>query len=111
LGAARTQTRSLAEDLPKTPLSEPATYDTLPPKESKHANAWRIWVAVLLEDEMLLLSIRDDGVGGADARQGSGLTGLTDRIEALGGKVSIESPRGSGTSIEVQIPTRQSFDR
>jgi signal transduction histidine kinase len=78
---------------------------------SKHANASHIWVAVRLENEMLLLSIRDDGVGGADARRGSGLTGLTDRIEALGGKVSIESPRGAGTSIEVQIPTRQSFDR
>jgi signal transduction histidine kinase len=78
---------------------------------SKHANASRIWVAVSLEDEMLLLSIRDDGAGGADARRGSGLTGLTDRIEALGGKVWIESPRGSGTSIEVQIPTRRSYDR
>jgi signal transduction histidine kinase/uncharacterized protein YoaH (UPF0181 family) len=77
---------------------------------SKHANASCSWVAVRLEEEMLLLSIRDDGVGGADARRGSGLTGLTDRIEALGGKVSIESPRGSGTSIVVQIPTRRSFD-
>ena len=56
---------------------------------------------------MLLLSIRDDGVGGADARRGSGLSGLTDRIEALGGRVQIESPLGSGSSIGVQIPICQ----
>ena len=53
---------------------------------------------------MLLLSVRDDGVGGAHARRGSGLTGLRDRIEALGGKIEIESPSGSGTLVEVEIP-------
>jgi signal transduction histidine kinase len=78
---------------------------------SKHANASRVWVALSLEDDMLLLSIRDDGVGGADAHRGSGLTGLSDRIDALGGKLQIDSPRGSGTRIDVQIPVRQSSDR
>jgi signal transduction histidine kinase len=53
---------------------------------------------------MLRLSVRDDGVGGADARRGSGLTGLRDRIEALGGKIQIKSPSGSGTVIDVEIP-------
>ena len=53
---------------------------------------------------MLLLSIRDDGVGGADLRRGTGLTGLRDRIEALGGRIQIESQTGSGTLIEVEIP-------
>jgi signal transduction histidine kinase len=45
-------------------------------------------------------------VGGADANRGSGLTGLRDRIEALGGRIKIESPSGSGTRIEVEIPIR-----
>ncbi|HEX7144181.1 MAG TPA: GAF domain-containing protein, partial [Gaiellaceae bacterium] len=49
---------------------------------SKHANATRVWVSLRVDHEMLRLSIRDDGVGGADSNQGSGLTGLKDRIEA-----------------------------
>jgi PAS domain S-box-containing protein len=70
---------------------------------SKHANATRVWVSLSIEDDVLLLSIRDDGVGGADPRRGSGLTGLRDRIEALGGRIQIESQTGSGTVIEVEI--------
>jgi signal transduction histidine kinase len=60
---------------------------------------------------MLLLSIRDDGVGGADPNRGSGLTGLRDRIEALGGRIQIESPPGSGTFIEAKIPAAGPADR
>jgi signal transduction histidine kinase len=71
---------------------------------SKHANATRVWVSPRVETDVLRLSIRDDGVGGADPRRGSGLTGLRDRIEALGGRIKIESPPGSGTLIEVEIP-------
>jgi signal transduction histidine kinase len=71
---------------------------------SKHAHATRVWVSLSIEDDVLLLSIRDDGVGGADPRRGSGLTGLRDRIEALGGRIQIESQTGSGTVIEVEIP-------
>jgi signal transduction histidine kinase len=71
---------------------------------SKHANATRVWVSLRIEDHVLLLSIRDDGAGGADPRRGSGLTGLRDRIEALGGRIQIESPTGSGTAIQVEIP-------
>jgi signal transduction histidine kinase len=71
---------------------------------SKHANATRVWVSLSIEDDVLLLSIRDDGEGGADPRRGSGLTGLRDRIEALGGTIQIESQTGSGTVIEVEIP-------
>jgi signal transduction histidine kinase len=71
---------------------------------SKHADATRVWVSLDVEDDVLLLSIRDDGVGGADPSRGSGLTGLRDRIEALGGQIQIESPSGSGTLIEVEIP-------
>ena len=78
---------------------------------SKHANATRAWVSLRVEDDTLLLSIRDDGAGGADASRGSGLTGLRDRMEALGGKMQIESPSGSGTLIEVEIPIAGPADR
>ena len=78
---------------------------------SKHANATRVWVSLRVDHDMLRLSIRDDGVGGADSNRGSGLTGLRDRIEALGGRLKIESPSGSGTLIEVEIPTGGPPDR
>jgi signal transduction histidine kinase len=53
----------------------------------------------------LHLEIRDDGIGGAAADgKGSGLTGLVDRVEALGGKMTLQSPVGSGTSVLVDIP-------
>jgi PAS domain S-box-containing protein len=78
---------------------------------SKHANATRVRVSLRIEGDVLLLSIRDDGVGGADPRRGSGLTGLRDRIEALGGKIRIESQAGSGTVIEVEIPIAGPADR
>jgi signal transduction histidine kinase len=71
---------------------------------SRHANATRVWVSLHGEDDTLHVSIRDDGVGGADASRGSGLTGLRDRIEARGGQIQIESPAGSGTRIAVEIP-------
>jgi hypothetical protein len=52
----------------------------------------------------VLLSIRDDGVGGADPTRGSGLVGLLDRVEALGGTIDIESARGGGPSVVVTLP-------
>ena len=70
-----------------------------------------MWVSLRVEDDMLLLSIRDDGVGGADSNRGSGLTGLRDRIEALGGRIRIESPPRSGTLLEVEIPIGRRADR
>jgi PAS domain S-box-containing protein len=78
---------------------------------SKHANARCVWISLRVDHDMLLLSIRDDGVGGADPRRGSGLTGLMDRIEALGGEIQIESLCGSGTLIEVEIPIAGRVDR
>ena len=48
--------------------------------------------------------VDDDGVGGADARRGSGLRGLADRVEALGGRLRVESPRGGGTRVEAVLP-------
>jgi signal transduction histidine kinase len=71
---------------------------------AKHAQASRIDISVTPRDGHLMLSIRDDGIGGADRRRGSGLVGLTDRVEALGGSISIESPPGAGTRITAELP-------
>lgn len=71
---------------------------------AKHAEASRVQVAVKTEDDNLYLSICDDGVGGADARKGSGLIGLVDRVEALGGQIDVTSRLGDGTSLVVRIP-------
>jgi signal transduction histidine kinase len=54
----------------------------------------------------LLLSVRDDGVGGADPARGSGLAGLTDRVEALGGSIYVHSAAGAGTHITVDLPLK-----
>src|SRR6185503_3057691 len=71
---------------------------------SKHAEASRIELSLAQIDGRLLLAIRDDGVGGADPASGSGLVGLTDRVEALGGSLDIESRSGAGTQITVRLP-------
>ncbi len=71
---------------------------------AKHARASRMEVSLATRDGSLVLAIRDDGVGGADAGLGSGLVGLQDRIEALGGTFRIHSPPGGGTSIVVTLP-------
>ena len=71
---------------------------------AKHAQASRIDISVTPRDGRLMLSIRDDGIGGADRSRGSGLVGLTDRVEALGGSISIESPPGAGTRIAAELP-------
>jgi signal transduction histidine kinase len=71
---------------------------------AKHAQASEVEVSVEDEDANLRLSIRDDGIGGADLGKGSGLIGLKDRVEALGGQVEISSLPGSGTSLLVTIP-------
>jgi glucose-6-phosphate-specific signal transduction histidine kinase len=55
-------------------------------------------------DANLRLSIRVDGIGGADSANGSGLIGLIDRVEALGGKIAVSSQPGNGTSLLVEIP-------
>ena len=71
---------------------------------TKHARASCAHVAVGQRDTILHLSIRDDGVGGADPARGSGLIGLRDRVHALGGSIEINSrPRG-GTAIVVELP-------
>jgi signal transduction histidine kinase len=71
---------------------------------AKHARASVIEACAEATSTHLRLVIRDDGIGGAAAGNGSGLTGLVDRVEALGGKMTIQSPPGSGTSLLVTIP-------
>jgi signal transduction histidine kinase len=72
----------------------------------KHAAASAVEMRVDRSDGTLTLSIGDDGVGGADPGRGSGLIGLTDRVEALGGTISLVSRAGEGTSLHVQLPLR-----
>jgi signal transduction histidine kinase len=71
---------------------------------AKHAQASEIMVRARTAAENLYLSIRDNGIGGADSRTGSGIIGLKDRVDVLGGKMTVNSPVGSGTVIEVTIP-------
>ena len=70
----------------------------------KHAQASRIEISLTTRDDSLLLSIRDDGIGGADAARGSGLAGITDRVEVLGGSIDLRSAAGTGTVITVDLP-------
>ncbi len=71
---------------------------------SKHAQASAGHVIVGREDGFAVIEVADDGVGGADERLGSGLRGLCDRVEALGGRLDVESPAGSGTRLRARIP-------
>jgi PAS domain S-box-containing protein len=71
---------------------------------AKHARASVVQVDVDATDSIVELVIRDDGVGGADPVQGSGLIGLNDRVDALGGTIEIASPAGRGTLLRVRIP-------
>ncbi len=71
---------------------------------TKHAQASVVNVELDTHDAILQLAIRDDGIGGADPDQGSGLVGLSDRIEALGGTLQITSPAGNGTTLLIQVP-------
>ena len=71
---------------------------------AKYAKATQASVAVRRADSTLTVEIADDGVGGADASRGSGLRGLADRVAALDGTLSLESPPGRGTRLRAQIP-------
>ena len=77
---------------------------------TKHARASAVSVRLEARDGSLRLAVHDDGRGGADATRGSGIVGLIDRAEALGGSVTINSPAGDGTSISVELPIRSAAD-
>jgi PAS domain S-box-containing protein len=71
---------------------------------SKHARASRVRVDVGRTGERALVEVADDGEGGADQARGSGLRGLRDRVEALGGELTIASPTGAGTTLTARLP-------
>jgi signal transduction histidine kinase len=71
----------------------------------KYARASRVDVVVRTDGDLVTLLIADDGTGGADPSTGSGLEGVADRIEALGGRLVVESPAGRGTRLLAEIPT------
>ena len=70
----------------------------------KHSEATKIGVVVSGTRAVLDATIADDGVGGATMGTGSGLTGLNDRVEALGGRLALASPQGGGTTISIELP-------
>jgi signal transduction histidine kinase len=98
------------EDIPDERLPEPveaAAYYLIAEaltNVAKYAHASAVRVRVAAGDERVVVEVSDDGVGGADAAHGSGLRGLTDRVEALGGTLEISSPPGGGTSLRARIP-------
>jgi signal transduction histidine kinase len=71
---------------------------------AKHARASSGVITVATRDGRLQVEVVDDGVGGADARKGTGLRGLADRVEALGGRVTVASSEGEGTRLTAEIP-------
>jgi signal transduction histidine kinase len=73
---------------------------------AKYAHATTVHVRVAADDALVVVEVADDGVGGADAAGGSGLRGLADRVEALGGSLGVVSPMGGGTTLRAEIPLR-----
>ena len=73
---------------------------------AKYASASRAQVDLVREDGLLVVEVSDDGVGGADPVGGTGLRGLTDRVEALGGRLDVSSEPGRGTTVRAELPLR-----
>jgi signal transduction histidine kinase len=71
---------------------------------AKHAHASVVRLHAVVDDARLCLTVSDDGTGGADLSRGSGLIGLTDRVEALGGAMTVTSRPGAGTTIQAELP-------
>jgi signal transduction histidine kinase len=71
---------------------------------AKYAQASAARVSVRRDDGVVRVEIADDGVGGADASRGSGLSGLADRVAALDGTIVVDSPSGGGTRVRAEIP-------
>jgi signal transduction histidine kinase len=71
---------------------------------AKHAGASYAEVELEMTAALLVVEVRDDGVGGAAADAGTGLRGMADRVEALGGRLRVWSPKGQGTRIRAEVP-------
>jgi PAS domain S-box-containing protein len=99
----------LAVDVEKRPMEsiETAAYYVVSEaltNAAKHSQASQVSVAVATADNVLRVTIEDDGIGGAEASAGSGLIGLIDRVEALGGRFALDSPANEGTTISIELP-------
>ncbi|MET9433008.1 sensor domain-containing protein [Streptomyces sp. NPDC006551] len=102
---------SVEVDLPARPVPaiEGIAYFTvseLLQNVSKHARARRAWVEVWRTGDRLMLQVRDDGRGGADVAAGSGLAGLTERLDAVDGILAVDSPAGGPTTVTAELPWR-----
>jgi signal transduction histidine kinase len=71
---------------------------------AKHAGASRVTIHVVATTESVSVVVEDDGVGGADRQRGTGLRGLADRVESVGGSLAVDSPHGRGTRLAAEIP-------
>ena len=71
---------------------------------AKHARASAATVEAGIGGDVLHITVCDDGAGGADFAHGTGLAGLKDRVEAIGGRIFLDSARGSGTSLRAELP-------
>jgi signal transduction histidine kinase len=71
---------------------------------AKYAHATQAWITVANENGSARVQVRDDGIGGAQPANGSGLQGLADRVGALGGQLRVESPPGGGTCVTAELP-------
>jgi signal transduction histidine kinase len=99
------ETEGLAERLPER--VEAAAYFVVSEalaNVAKHARASAVRVTVTAAGGQLTVEVADDGVGGADGSRGSGLHGLADRVDALGGRLKVVSPAGHGTVLRAEIP-------
>jgi signal transduction histidine kinase len=73
---------------------------------AKHSHASEVRLAAYEHEAILVLEVTDDGIGGAVPAGGSGLRGLADRVEALGGRLTVSSPPGRGTTLRVELPCK-----
>ena len=109
--AGRAPVRVTIESVPEERLPEPvevAAYYLVSEaltNVAKYAEASEARVAVTRADGKTVVEVADDGVGGVDASAGSGLRGLADRIDALGGRLVVDSPPGRGTVIRAELPS------
>jgi signal transduction histidine kinase len=94
------------ERLPET--LEVASYYVVaegPTNIAKYAEADRATVSIVRRPKALVVEVADDGRGGAEIAKGGGLQGLADRVDALGGRLAVDSPVGAGTRLHAEIPT------
>ena len=109
-GLAERSTLPLVVDIPDArfpPATEIAAWFVIAEAVTnavRHARATRIVVSAKTEGEALSVTVEDDGIGGAQASGGSGLAGLSDRVAALGGRLELTSPPGSGTRVHAVLP-------